>query len=148
MDDLTKYDIADLLPHRSPFVFVDKIIQADGKGVTTSKIFADDEEYFNGHFPGNPIVPGVLLIENMAQTAGIAASSALNENEKPEEAANVFYLSRVVDVKLKAPVLPGEEVQVTAEVVMSFGNMVKVSVESKVSGRTVAKGELVLSKMT
>jgi 3-hydroxyacyl-[acyl-carrier-protein] dehydratase len=148
MDDLTKRDIADILPHRPPFVFVDKIIQAEEKIVTTSKVFTEDEEYFKGHFPGNPIVPGVLLIESMAQTAGIAASNALSKDEKFEGASDLFYLSRVVDVKFKAPVLPGEEMQVTAEVVQSFGNMVKVSVESTVAGKIVAKGELVLSRIT
>jgi 3-hydroxyacyl-[acyl-carrier-protein] dehydratase len=148
MDDMTKRDIEELLPHRPPFVFVDKIVQAEGASVTTSKIFSEDEEYFKGHFPGNPIVPGVLLIESMAQTAGLAASNVLSKGKKHEGAADVFYLSRVAGMKFKKPVLPGQEVRVRAEVVMSYGTMAKVSVESKVDGETVAEGELVLSKRT
>ncbi|MBL7073045.1 MAG: 3-hydroxyacyl-ACP dehydratase FabZ [Candidatus Omnitrophica bacterium] len=147
MDNLAKRDIADVLPHRPPFVFVDKIVHAEGKVVTTSKIFAKDEEYFKGHFPGNPIVPGVLLIESMAQTAGIAALNAIGEFEKSKGEAAMFYLSRVVDVKFKVPVLPDEEVMATAEVIMSFGNLVKVFVKSKVAGKIVAEGEMILSKV-
>ncbi len=148
MNDLTKFDIADLLPHRPPFVFVDKILQADENSVTTSKIFDEKEEYFKGHFPGNPIVPGVLLIESMAQTAGIATSSTLTSEKKSKENSAVFYLSRVMDMKFKAPVFPGQEVQSTANVIASYGNMVKVSVESKVGETTVAKGEFALSRKT
>jgi len=146
MDNLAKRDIADILPHRPPFVFVDKIVQAEEKVVTTSKIFAKDEEYFKGHFPGNPIVPGVLLIESMAQTAGIVALNVINDGKRLEGEAAMFYLSRVTDVKFKVPVLPDEEVIVTAEVIKSFGNMVKVFVKSKVAGQIVAEGEMILSK--
>jgi len=146
MDNLAKRDIADVLPHRPPFVFVDKIVQAEGKVVTTSKIFAKEEEYFKGHFPGNPIVPGVLLIESMAQTAGIAALNVINDGKRLEGKEAMFYLSRVTDVKFKVPVLPDEEVMVTAEVIMSFGNLVKVFVKSKVANQIVAEGEIILSR--
>ena len=122
------------------------IVQIEGECVTTSKIFGKDEEYFKGHFPGNPIVPGVLLIESMAQTAGIAALNAIGELEKSKGEVVMFYLSRVINVKFKVPVLPDEEVIVTAEIVKSFGNRVKVFVKSKVAGQIVAEGEMILSK--
>jgi len=146
MDNLAKRNIADVLPHRPPFVFVDKIVHAEGKVVTTSKIFAKDEEYFKGHFPGNPIVPGVLLIESMAQTAGIAALNVISDGKMLEKEAAIFYLSRVTNVKFKMPVFPDEEVMATAKVIMSFGNLVKVFVKSKVAGKIVAKGEMILSR--
>ena len=81
---LRSNEINNLIPHRSPFLFIDEceILEKGKKGIA-SRVFKDDEYFFQGHFPGNPIVPGVIIVEALAQTAGVIVSASLTEyNEK------------------------------------------------------------------
>ena len=99
-------DIKDLIPHRKPFLFVDtcKII-VPGEHGKSEKTFSENEYFFKGHFPDNPIVPGVIIVEAMAQTAGIVVSYKLKEyNEK-----SVLFMS-VNKAKFRKPILPNEKV--------------------------------------
>jgi len=140
-------DIEELLPHRRPFVFVDKILSINAESITTLKTFKGEEEYFKGHFPGNPVVPGVLLIEVMAQTAGLLASGIFSGGDMEKSAGTVFYLSRVIDVKFRRPIVPPKTVKTSATVIGAFGDAVKVTVQIEAEGETAAEGELVLSKI-
>ena len=81
---LRSNEIKNLIPHRSPFLFIDECeILEKGKRGIASRVFKDDEYFFQGHFPGNPIVPGVIIVEALAQTAGVIVSASLTEyNEK------------------------------------------------------------------
>ena len=109
---LNNNEIKNLLPHREPFLFVDKceIIEAGIKGVGYRK-FLPNEFFFKGHFPELPIVPGVILIEALAQTAGIVVSKTFDENEND---ISVLFMS-VSDAKFRKPVLPNDDISFEVE---------------------------------
>lgn len=129
------------LPHRPPFVFVRELIQCDpGVFAEATTSFAVDDPIFAGHFPGNPLVPGVILTEALAQTAGIAAAAGHAENSKP-----FFLLSAIRSMKFLRAIRPGEQVDLRAEKLAQVGDLVQFRVEASVSGVRVAEGQLVLS---
>ena len=103
---LNQNDIKDLIPHREPFLFVDKceIIKPGEHGISVKK-FNEYEYFFKGHFPSNPIVPGVIIVEAMAQTAGIVVSY----NLKQYKDKSVLFMS-VNKAKFRKPILPNDEV--------------------------------------
>ena len=103
---LNQNDIKDLIPHREPFLFVDKceIIKPGEHGISVKK-FNEDEHFFKGHFPSNPIVPGVIIVEAMAQTAGIVVSYNLKQYKDKA----VLFMS-VNKAKFRKPILPNDEV--------------------------------------
>lgn len=129
------------LPHRPPFVFVRELIKCDpgclAEAVTS---FAADDPIFAGHFPGNPLVPGVILTEALAQAAGIAAASGYLEKAKP-----LFLLSAIRSMKFFRAVRPGERIDLRAEKLAQVDDLVQFKVEASVSGVPVAEGQLVLS---
>ena len=98
--------IYDLIPHRDPFLFVDKceIIKSGEHGISHKK-FSENEYFFKGHFPNNPIVPGVIIVEAMAQTAGIVVSYKLREYKEK----SVLFMS-VNKAKFRKPILPNDQV--------------------------------------
>ena len=99
-------EINNLIPHRSPFLFIDEceILEKGKKGIA-SRVFKDDEYFFQGHFPGNPIVPGVIIVEALAQTAGVIVSASLTEyNEK-----SVLFMS-INKAKFRKPVFPNDKI--------------------------------------
>jgi 3-hydroxyacyl-[acyl-carrier-protein] dehydratase len=129
------------LPHRPPFVFVREVIKCDpGFSVDAVTSFARDDPMFAGHFPGNPLVPGVILTEALAQTAGIAAASGYPENEEP-----LFLLSAIRNMKFFRAVRPEEPIDLRAEKLAEVDALVQFKVEARVKGVPVAQGQLVLS---
>ena len=129
------------LPHRPPFVFVRELIKCDpGNFAEAATSFAADDPIFAGHFPGNPLVPGVILTEALAQTAGIAAASGYSEVPKP-----LFLLSAIRGMKFFRAVRPGEQVALCAERMAQVGDLLQFKVDANVSGVRVAEGQLVLS---
>jgi 3-hydroxyacyl-[acyl-carrier-protein] dehydratase len=129
------------LPHRPPFVFVRELVKCDpGVSVEAATSFASDDPMFAGHFPGNPLVPGVILTEALAQTAGIAAASGYPEGSKP-----LFLLSAIRSMKFLRAVRPGEQVDLRAEKLAQVDDLVQFKVEASVNGVRVAEGQLVLS---
>ena len=130
------------LPHRPPFVFVRELVKCD-PGVSAEAItsFAADDPIFAGHFPGNPLVPGVILTEALAQTAGIAAAAAGPfKSAKP-----MFLLSAIRSMKFFRAIRPGERIDLRAEKLAHVGDLVQFKVEASVGGVQVAEGQLVLS---
>ena len=129
------------LPHRPPFVFVREVIKCEpGVSVEATTSFSRDDPMFAGHFPDNPLVPGVILTEALAQTAGIAAASGYPKDAKP-----LFLLSAIRTMKFLRAVRPEEQIYLRAEKLAHVGDLVQFKVEASVKDERVAEGQLVLS---
>ena len=129
------------LPHRPPFVFVRELIKCNpGTFAEAATSFAADDPIFAGHFPDNPLVPGVILTEALAQTAGIAAASGCPEGSRP-----LFLLSAIRSMKFFRPVRPGEHVDLRAEKLAQVDDLLQFRVDASVNGMRVAEGQLVLN---
>lgn len=129
------------LPHRPPFVFVRKLISCrEGESAECETWFESDDPMFAGHFPGNPLVPGVILTEALAQTAGIAAASGYPENARP-----LFLLSAIRAMKFFRAVRPVERIILRAQKLAQVQDLLQFKVEAIVDQSAVAQGELVLS---
>jgi len=126
------------LPHRSPFIFVDEVTELQpGERAAAIKVFAPEEPFFRGHFPGDPLVPGVILTEALAQTAGLAAG----------QAGRGFRLTAIKTMKFLAAVRPGETVRLVAIKRGAVGGLWQFDVEAGVGGSPVASGVVVLSEV-
>tara|TARA_B000000460_G_C21408454_1_gene345560 strand:+ start:60 stop:497 length:438 start_codon:yes stop_codon:yes gene_type:complete len=118
---LGSIEIQKLIPHRSPFLFIDECeILERGKKGEASRVFKDDEFFFQGHFPGNPIVPGVIIVEALAQTAGIIVSESLTEYDKK----SVLFMS-VNKAKFRKPVIPNDKIIFEVNFINSVKNVYK-----------------------
>jgi len=121
---------------------IDRILDIEkGKRAIALKNVSMDEPYFLGHFPKEPMMPGVLILEAMAQTGGLAFESSF---EKGEEGIPV--LAKIEEFRLKKRVIPGDQLIIEAEVLHIFSNLAKVKVLAKVAEETVAEGTFVLAK--
>jgi 3-hydroxyacyl-[acyl-carrier-protein] dehydratase len=130
------------LPHRPPFLFVRQLLHCEpGQTAECSTVFPNDDPIFAGHFPGNPIVPGVILTEALAQTAGIAAASGFAESARP-----LFLLAAIRGMKFFGAVRPESEILLRAEKLAQNNDLWQFKVTASVSGTTVAEGQLVLSR--
>jgi len=130
------------LPHAFPFRMIDRILEIEkGKRATTLKNVSMDEPYFLGHFPKEPVLPGVLILEAMAQTGGLAFESSFEKGEK-----GIPALASVEEFRLKRRVIPGDQLIIEAEVLRIFSNLAKVKVLARVGEETAAEGTLVLAK--
>jgi 3-hydroxyacyl-[acyl-carrier-protein] dehydratase len=129
------------LPHRPPFVFVREIINREpGRSITARTIFDADDPMFTGHFPGNPIVPGVILTEALAQAAGIAAASGYPDTARP-----FFLLSAIRTMKFFQAVRPGDPIDLHAEKMAGSETLLQFKVKASVNDIVAAEGQLVLS---
>lgn len=134
--------IKTVLPHREPFIFIDEIVEIDGTSkVVAAKDVKEDEDYFRGHFPGNPLMPGVLIIEAMAQ-----ASVILYSIDRPNiaETGPDYYLGNVKSEFL-APVKPGDRLILESTKVKFLDNAAITEVIARVGDTVVAKANLVFS---
>lgn len=132
--------ILDLLPHRYPFLLVDRILEVEGgRRVVGIKNVTINEPYFQGHFPRHPIMPGVLIVEAMAQ---VGAALILN---RPELAGKMAYFAAIDKVRFRRPVTPGDQLVLEAELVAMKGRMGKLRTTARVEGQVVAEGELTFS---
>jgi 3-hydroxyacyl-[acyl-carrier-protein] dehydratase len=125
------------LPHREPFVFVDRLVaRAAGESAECVKTFPAATPFFAGHFPNAPLVPGVILAEALAQTAGLAAG----------QPGRSFRLSAIKVMKFPSPAGPDEEIRLHARTIAVVGGLWQFDVRAAVDGRTVAEGVVVLSE--
>ncbi|MCK4824776.1 bifunctional UDP-3-O-[3-hydroxymyristoyl] N-acetylglucosamine deacetylase/3-hydroxyacyl-ACP dehydratase [bacterium] len=130
--------IEKILPHRYPFLMVDKILDLiPGKRVVGVKNVSYNEPFFRGHFPGHPIMPGVLIVESMAQTGAILL---LNEIKDPE--SKVAYFMAIDKVRFRKPVMPGDQLQIECELLRYRQTATKVGCRAFVSGELVCEAEL------
>jgi len=129
--------IAQILPHRYPFLFVDRILELDDKRVVGVKNFTMNEWFFVGHFPGHPIVPAVLIVEAMAQVGGFLLLSRVEEREK-----KLVYFARIENARFRKPVRPGDTVRFELELIKLRRGMCKMRGKGYVRGELVAEGDL------
>ncbi len=130
--------IQKILPHRHPFLMVDAILEMERfKRIVGVKNVKIDEYYFRGHFPGKPIMPGVLIIEAMAQTGGL-----LLLQEVPDRADKLLYFVAVDDARFRRPVLPGEQLRLEVTVVNWRGNFCKLAGRATVNDELAAEATL------
>jgi 3-hydroxyacyl-[acyl-carrier-protein] dehydratase len=129
-------EIQKFLPHRYPFLLVDRILEIDpGKKATGIKNLTCNEEFFQGHFPGNPIMPGVLMIEAMAQVAGLLAFRSGATVGK-----SVYFMS-IERAKFRKPVVPGDQLKLEVTILQQRGNVWKFSGNASVEDKVAAEAE-------
>lgn len=132
---MTVNEIMKLLPHRYPFLLVDRIADFQpGVSATGVKNVTINEPFFQGHFPGQPIMPGVLIIEAMAQVAGVMAFSSGVEGKA------VYFMS-IDNAKFRRPVVPGDQVMLDIKVLKQRGNVWRFSGTATVDGKLVSEAE-------
>ncbi len=135
-------EIMRLLPHRYPFLLVDRILEmtpgpvVPGSKVVGLKNVSVNEPFFQGHFPGNPVMPGVLILECMAQVGG-----CLFFTRESDPSAKLMYLTGVDKARFRRPVLPGDQLVVTAEILAVKSILVKMKAEARVDGALCAEAE-------
>ena len=140
-DQISSEQILGLLPHRYPFALVDKVIEhIPGKKAVALKNVTLNEPQFRGHFPERPLMPGVLIVESMAQVGGIIVA------QMPDLPKGLFVFAGINNVKFRKPVVPGDQLVITCELISikrkRFG---KVKGEVHVDGKLVCSGELMFS---
>ena len=141
IEHMDKDDILQNLPHSFPFRMIDRIIEIEkGRKAIALKNVSMDEPHFSGHFQNDPVMPGVLILEAMAQTGGLAFQSSFEKEE------GIPVLARIEEFRLKKRVIPGDRLIIEAEVLHVFSNLAKVRVLARVAGELVAEGTLVLAK--
>ena len=127
-----------LLPHRYPFLLVDKIIDIDGDDSATGiKNVTANEPHFQGHFPDQPVMPGVLIIEAMAQTAGAICIHKM-AGEKP----SLVYFMTIDNAKFRRPVVPGDRLELRVKKVKNRGSIWRFACEAVVDGTKVAEADI------
>ncbi|PCH52646.1 MAG: 3-hydroxyacyl-[acyl-carrier-protein] dehydratase FabZ [Cellvibrionales bacterium] len=133
-------EIKKFLPHRYPYLLVDRVVEIElGKRILALKNITANEEVFNGHFPGKPIFPGVMIIEAMAQAAGLLGFATVNK--QPED--NALYLFAGVDgVRFKRPVVPGDQLMLEAEIDSTKRNIWRFKCRSTVDGQLTCKATI------
>jgi 3-hydroxyacyl-[acyl-carrier-protein] dehydratase len=128
-----------LLPHRYPFLLVDRIYDMDGdESCVGVKNVSINEPFFQGHFPQFPVMPGVLIIEGLAQTAGALCVSNVGQDYKAE----LVYFMGIDNAKFRKPVLPGDQLHYHVRKVRNRGRVWRFKGEAKVNGKTVAEAEI------
>lgn len=131
-------DIQQLLPHRYPFLLVDRVVEiVPGQKLVAYKNVTMNENFFTGHFPGHPVMPGVLILEALAQATAILAYKS--ESMDPQQ--KVTYLMGVDGARFRKPVVPGDRLELSIEVVRHKGAIWKTKGTASVDGAKVAEGE-------
>ncbi len=130
-------EIMDLLPHRYPFLLVDRILELEpGKRIVGVKNVTINEPFFQGHFPGHPVMPGVLIIESIAQVGGILALKTMGGGKR------IAYFGGIDNAKFRRMVLPGDQLRIEVDIIAHKGPVWKMHGEAKVGGVVAAKADV------
>ncbi|MEO7064728.1 MAG: 3-hydroxyacyl-ACP dehydratase FabZ [Dokdonella sp.] len=142
---LSVEDIATMLPHRYPFLLLDRVIAFEhGKRVTALKNVTFNEPFFQGHFPGHPVMPGVLIVEAMAQASGVL--SQLSRVRDPSKTA-MFYLVKVDNARFNRAVVPGDQLRIEVELKRSMRNMSLFRCHAFVDDQIAAEAEVLCAEV-
>lgn len=133
-------DIKKALPHRYPFLLVDRILSVDNEQIRALKNVTANEPFFNGHFPQMAVMPGVLQIEAMAQTAGLILTTGHDFDVNRE----IAFLASVDEAKFKQVVIPGDQLILEAKVMAKKKGLLKVSASATVDGRLASSATIIL----
>ncbi|MGD8594723.1 MAG: 3-hydroxyacyl-ACP dehydratase FabZ [Gammaproteobacteria bacterium] len=137
-------EILKRLPHRYPFLLVDRVLDYKlGEYLVGLKNVTINEPFFAGHFPGHPIMPGVLILEALAQATGILAF--MTANAYPED-GTLYYLVGIDEARFKQPVVPGDQLRLSVRIIKSKRGIYKFNGEASVNGNVVASAELMCAE--
>lgn len=135
--------ILGMLPHRYPFLLIDRVVEYEkGKSIVAIKNVTYNEAFFQGHFPGLKVMPGVLLVEAVAQAGGILLYLSIPEPEK-----KIVFLSKIDNAKFRKPVVPGDQVRLEVEILKMKTKFCHVRGRALVDGDVVVEGEVMASLM-
>jgi 3-hydroxyacyl-[acyl-carrier-protein] dehydratase len=133
--------ILERLPHRYPFLLVDRVLSVEpGKSIVAIKNVSYNEAHFVGHFPGHPVMPGVLVVEALAQAGGVLAWESSNEPD-----IWILYLDGIDNVRFKQVVRPGDQLVLKVDLVQHRRNLWKYEARAEVDGKIVAEAELLMA---
>jgi len=143
MAEMDIQKILALLPQRYPVLLVDRVLECEpGKRVVALKNVSANEPYFTGHFPGRPIMPGVLILEAMAQAAGVLVFSAMDEAAMRNQ---LYYYVGVDNARFKRPVVPGDQLQLEVKLERAMRGIGRFACVARVAGNVVAEATILCS---
>lgn len=138
------YDVMEHLPHRYPFLLVDRVTELEvGKRLVGLKNVSFNEPYFTGHFPEHPVMPGVLILEALAQATGILAFKTTGQ--KPD-GKSLYYFVGIDNARFKQPVQPGDQLKLEVEVVKTMRGVWKFTAQASVDGNVVCSADLMCAQ--
>jgi len=140
MNKMEIREILDYLPHRFPFLLIDRVLALEeGKSIVALKNVAINEPFFQGHFPGNPVMPGVMILEALAQAAAILSFKTMNR----ESTQNLLYYFVGIDhARFKKPVVPGDQLEIEVHIERELRGIAKFNCWARVEGKTVAEATI------
>jgi len=146
VDSMNIHEILKYLPHRYPFLLVDRVLSCDpGKNISALKNVSMNEPFFSGHFPHYPVMPGVLIIEALAQAAAILTLRTANLTTNDD---SLYYFVGIDGARFKKPVQPGDQLILKATILRERIGIWKYAVQAEVDGRVVTEAELMCTMRT
>ncbi len=140
------HEILDFLPHRYPFLMIDRVLSCDpGKSIVALKNVSINEPFFPGHYPHHPVMPGVLVIEAMAQAAALMSFKSLPT--KPDD-NTVYYFVGIDSARFKRPVVPGDQLIIKVETIRNARGLWKFKARAEVEGQLAAEAEIMCTMRT
>jgi 3-hydroxyacyl-[acyl-carrier-protein] dehydratase len=145
MNEISIREILNILPHRYPFLLIDRVTSCvPFKSITALKNVTVTEPFFQGHFPGKPIMPGVLILEAMAQATGLLA---FHSGKAQSQNGNMYYLVGIDKARFKRPVVPGDQLIISANLQRQIKNIYKFDAVAQVAQQVVAVAEFMTTQM-
>jgi len=140
MNSMDIHEILQHLPHRYPFLLIDRVISYTiGESLVAIKNVSFNEPFFQGHFPVRPVMPGVLVVEAMAQATGVLS---FKTSEAQPDSSSLYYLAGIDNARFKQPVEPGDQLVITVTLVRSVRGVWKYTAEAKVGDKVAATADL------